>query len=715
MKGIIKISRREFLKISIGTSTGLVIGLNLISCGPNKSKWTEPKESFKPNIWLHIDRDNSVTVALTKSEMGQGVMTALPMLVAEELDCAWENIHIEQAPLDPVYKYQITGGSDSVRKSWDTLRYAGAIARDMLITAAAHSWQVQKQDCITENSTVIHPESKRSLTYGELAKIASQVTIPKSVSLKHPNDFRIIGKPIKRIDTPAKINGSAVFGIDVKIKNQLTAVIKHCPVHGGKLIKVNRKELKQSPKIHEIVQLKSAIAVIAENFWLAEKGLKTLNIEWEEGPSGKTSSEGFQVALKKHLNHSGKIVLNIGNTEAAFNQAAKTVESEYELPFQAHATMEPMCCTAHVHNGQCEIWVPTQSPSDAQDIAFINTYSKTQALWHKLKRKITGGELKSVKINTTYLGGGFGRRLRNDYVAEAVKIAKTVNVPIKLIWSREEDMQQDYYRPASMHRVKAALDDNGYPIAWSHRLVGNDIGTEGAENLYYNIPNHLVELISIPSPIRTGPWRSVAHSYNAFVKECFIDELAHTGRHDPVDYRLKLLANAPRLKNVLEVAAEKAKWGKSPQEGRVKGVAAHTSFGSHVAQVVEISIDGEREIRVHRVVCAFDCGIMVNPDIVKAQIESGIVFGLTAAIKSSITFENGRVTQSNFNDFPILRMDEMPTVEIHHVVNSQLPSGVGEPAVPPIAPAISNAVYRATGIRDRRLPIKLVSNSKYSP
>jgi len=700
------LNRRDFLKISAGAGGSLLIGVNLSACNDvNNGSYLTNNNIFDPNIWLKILPDNQVIITIAKMEMGQGVMTALPMLVAEELEADWKCVRVEQASLNPEYGFQSTGGSNSIRKSWETLRYAGATVREILRLAAAKLWKVPLEECIAKSSMVTHTLTGKHLEYGQLTAIAASLPIPDNVSLKSHKDFRIIGKSIDRIDSPSTIDGSATYGIDVKLPGLLMATIKHCPVFGGKLNKYDASKAEKITGVKKVVPLNDAVAVIADNFWTAKKGLDALKIEWEYESNNKKNTSSLYKTLKFYLSQNGKVARNDGDASSELSINNTIINAEYELPFQAHATMEPMNCTAHIHNGICEIWVPTQTPSDAQNTAFEYAFSNIGTLWRKLKRHLANGRLESVQIHSTLIGGGFGRRLYSDYVSEAVQIAKTVQAPVKLIWSREEDIQHDFYNPLTVHRLRATLGSNNMPIAWHHRLVGPDVRTNGSRTLPYDIPNVLVDYTRVDLDIPVGPWRSVGHSYNAFVTESFIDELAYQARYDPLTYRLKLLTNDPRLYTTLELAAEKANWGKPLPDGHYQGVAVHASFGSYAAQIAEISVGKNNNVKVHRIICAFDCGIVVNPDTVRAQIEGGIIFGLTATLKSEISINDGRVEQSNFNDFPLLSMDETPDIEIHIVKSAESPGGVGEPGVPPIAPAIANAIFAATSVRIRKLPI----------
>jgi len=712
MSDRVKINRREFLKLSAGAGAGLVIGINFTACDNSKTESSTADASvvFKPNIWLSIGSDNIVTIKLAEVDMGQGVFTALPMLIAEELDADWSTIKVEHAPLESAYGYQVTGGSDTIRNNWEKMRHAGAAAKAMLIEAAAKTWNVTKDHCIAEHSFVIHKSSERKLSYGELANAASTLSVPSSVKLKSPDQFRLIGRPMPRLDNLEKITGNAIYGTDVSLPGLLTATIKHCPVFGGKLKSVNSSKAKTLAGVKHVIELESAVAVIADNYWSAHKGLAALDIAWDNRSNDTVSSQNIRESLHQAFTNNQEIKQNDGNAEAIIKESPRMVEASYELPFQAHATMEPMNCTVHIKDGVCDIWVSTQEASGVQKTAFNEVYSGIEKQFEKLKQRFSGS-IDSIRIHKTEIGGGFGRRFKSDFVAEAIKIAKAIDadVPIKLIWSREEDIQHDFYRPITFHTLSASLDNEGLPVAWIHRTAG----PKGLEpgTFVYDIKNVLTTVSSIENIVPLGAWRSVSYSYHAFAIECFIDELAHAAKQDPIEYRLKLLRHEERLTNVLKIAVEKSKWHEPMPPGYFRGVAALKCFGSYIAQVAEVSILESGEISLHRVVCALDCGLMVNPDTIRAQIEGGIIFGITATLKSGITIKDGRVEQSNFHDFPLLRFNETPEINIHLVKNIHAPGGVGETAVPPVAPAIANAVFAATGKRIRNLPVtKLDTN-----
>lgn len=714
MSEIIHPSRRDFLKAGAAMGGGLLIGFYL----PGRGRFAEAgqaSKTFAPNAFIRIGTDNSVTIMVNKAEMGQGVYTSLPLIVAEELEADWRKIRVEPAPVDPAYNHtqfgiQMTGGSTSVWSEWERLRKAGATARAVLVAAAAEIWKVNPASCRAENGSVIHDASKRRLSYGQLVDKASNMAPPKDVALKDPKKFKLIGKPVKRLDTPEKTNGKATFGIDVKVPGMLTAVMARPPVFGAKMKGFNSDKAKAVPGVKAVVGVDSGVAVVADGFWPAKQGRDALEIVWDDGPLVAFDTRTQHTQYTDLAKQPGAAAKKEGDVADAMSRAVKKLEAAYEVPYLAHAMMEPLNCVADVRPDGCEIWTGTQFQTIDQAAA----------------AKVAGLKPEQVKIHTTLLGGGFGRRANpvSDFVIEAVQVSKAVKTPVKVIWTREDDTRGGYYRPMWYDRISAGLDANANPIAWTHTIVGQSIvaGTafekflvkegidetsvEGAADLPYAIPNIQVELHSPRIGVPVLWWRSVGHSHTAFVVESFLDELAHAAGKDPYEFRRALLVKHPRHKAALELAAEKAGWRKPLPQGRGRGIAVHESFKSFVAQVAEVSVSKEGRVRVHRVVCAIDCGPVVNPDTVRAQMESGIVFGLTAALYGEITLEKGRVKQRNFHDYPMLRMNEMPTVEVHIVPSREAQGGVGEPGVPPIAPAVANAVFAATGRRIRRLPIR---------
>lgn len=700
-------SRRAFLKVSAAAGGGLLVGVYLPSADWRASALAAGAE-LVPNAWIRIGTDDSVTLRVASSEMGQGVYTAIPMLLAEELECDWSRVRVEAAPADrayinPLFGVQATGGSTAVRAFYTPLREAGATARDLLIAAAARRWGVEDNSCRAESGYVVHKPTGRRLRYGELVEAAAKLPVPTAALLKDRSEFKLIGKPTRRLDTPLKVNGAAVFGQDVRLPGMLTAVVARCPVFGGKLRRFDAAKAHRVRGVREVLAIESGIAVVAEGFWSARQGRDALVIEWDLGPNAQVSSPDIRRRLEAALQMPGAVARRTGDADKAL-RGARRVEAVYEVPYLAHATMEPMNGTAVVTASTCEVWVPTQGQTGAQRTA----------------ARIAGLPPEAVKIHTTFLGGGFGRRGEQDFVAEAVEIAKRVGAPVQVAWTREDDMQHDLYRPATLNRLTAGLDKTGNILAWRHAIAGPSIAAralpalikdgidftsvEGAQNLPYAIPNIMVTYAMENGHVPVGFWRSVGSSQNAYVTECFLDELAAATRRDPLELRRALLKEQRRHLGVLELAAEKAGWRKPLPAGRQRGIAVAESFGSYVAQVAEVSL-AEGKPRVHRVVCAVDCGVVVNPDTVSAQMESGIVYGLTAALYGQITIGNGRVEQSNFHDYPLLRMSEMPQVEVHIMKSDEPPGGVGEPGTPPIAPAVANAVFAATGRPVRRLPL----------
>lgn len=703
------ISRRGFLKASATAGGAFLLGFHL----PVLARGLEAgasDDAFAPNAWVRIDPDGMVTAMVASSEMGQGVMTAIPMLLAEELDADWQRVRAEFAPADEVYTnpiigQQLTGGSTAVRGFWRPVREAGAAVREMLVAAAAERWGVPAGACTVESGVVRHDGSGRSAGFGELAAAAAEQPVPESVFLKDPDQFTLLGRPTDRLDVPQKVTGEAVFGQDVQVPGAWIASIEHPPVFGGSVKRFDDSKARKIKGVKDVVEVDSGVAVLADGFWKAARGREALEVEWDLGPNAQVGSDEIRARFRRAVG-SGTTVRKEGQGAAGGGSAGKRLEADYEVPFLAHACMEPMNCTAHVQEDGCDVWVPTQAQTRTQQTAMA----------------VTGLPQERVRVHTTFLGGGFGRRSEQDFVREAVALSKRVGRPVKLMWTREDDTRHDFYRPATFNRLQGGVDGDGMPVFWDHGIAGPSImarvspsavkdgvdntSTEGAANLPYAIPDLEVRYALVDTPVPVGFWRSVGSSQNAFVTECFLDELAALGGRDPVAVRRALLADKPRHKGVLERAAAAIGWEEGPPPGRHRGVAVAKSFGSYAAQAAEVSVADGR-VRVHRVTCAIDCGRIVNPDTIRAQMESGIVYGLTAALKGEITLKDGRVEQSNFHDYPLLAIDEMPEVEVHIIDSEADPGGVGEPGTPPIAPAVANAVFAATGRPVRRLPIRL--------
>jgi len=707
------LDRRVFLKTGAAAGGGLVIAFYVPAlCGQEqKSK----PELIAPFAYIKIASDEKVTIVANHSEMGQGVYTSLPMLLNEELEADWSKIRVEAAPVDAIYNHpifgiQMTGGSTTTAAEWDHYRKLGAAGRMVLVEAAAQKWNVPATSCHVEKGFVSHAATSRKASYGSLVDAASKLSVPADIPLKEPKNFTLIGKPTRRLDTPPKTNGTAQFGLDIVVPGMMTAVIARCPVFGGKVLSFDATDAQQVPGVKAVLQVPTGVAVIAERFWPAKLGRDKLKVKWDEGDNASLSTTKMLLDFSAQSASPGAIAKKVGDPQSAMASASKKIVAEYYVPYLAHAMMEPLNCVVDLKEDSCEIWTGTQ----------FETVDRTNAA------KAAGLSPEKVKINTTLLGGGFGRRANpaSDFVVEAVQVAMVAKAPVKVVWTREDDMQGGWYRPMWHDRFAAGLDASGNPIAWTHTIVGQSImaGTlfesfgikdgidsasvEGAADLLYGIPNLQVDLHSPKIGVPVQWWRSVGHSHTGFSVEAFLDEVAHAGGKDPYQLRQDLLAKQPRMLAVLNLVAQKAGWGKPLAHGVGRGIATHFSFDSYVAQVIDASVAKDGTVRVHRVVCAVDCGRVVNPDTVKAQMEGGINFGLTAALKTEITLENGRVQQSNFNDYPMLRMFEAPAIEVFIVPSEEKPTGVGEPSVPPVAPALTNAIFAATGKRIRRLPIR---------
>jgi isoquinoline 1-oxidoreductase subunit beta len=702
MSRIVKLGRRGFLKLSAGAGAGLWLGTTL----PGDAEAAAPA-SFQPSAFLSIERGGRITVWVAKAEMGQGVRTSLPALIAEELDADWKRIDVQAAVAHPKYGEMMTGGSTSVRTNWDPMRKVGAAARQMLVAAAARRWRVDPASCRTQEGEVLGPGGKR-LAYGDLVTAAARLPVPEAPRLKDPKDYRLVGKPLHRLDTPEKITGRAVFGLDVSVPNMLYAAVARCPVFGGKARSFDTAKARAVQGVRGVHAVASGIAVVADSTWAALKARDALVVQWDEGPAAKVDSASLRGQFQRAaLGAPEGVARKEGEGAAALARARRRIEATYEVPFLAHATMEPMNCTAHVREGRAELWLPSQAPQWAQAAV----------------AKELGMSQEKVLVHALLLGGGFGRRAMPDVAVEAALVSRAVGAPVKVVWTREDDTQHDFYRPASLHRLVAGLDATGAPVAWTHRVVAPSIAkqifgrpslqpggerpdmVEGAWDLPYAIPAIEVDYAMPEVPVPVGWWRSVYASQTAFANECFFDEIAIEAGKDPVALRAALLKNAPQLRAALLLAADKSGWGKPPPPGRARGVACHSSFFSHAAEVAEVSVEAGK-VRVHRVVAAVHCGRVVNPDILAAQVESAIAYGLSAALQGEITLERGRVQQSNFDDYQPLRIDEMPAVEVHVVPSGDPPTGIGEPGLPPVAPAVMNAMFAATRHRVRRLPAR---------
>jgi isoquinoline 1-oxidoreductase subunit beta len=704
------LSRREFVAAGVAAGAGLVIGFYLPHRGSNP-------EVFSPNAYLRITPDNKVTIVCARSEMGQGVRTALPMILAEELEADWKQIEIEQAGASTLYGDQTTGGSASVRTTWDPMRKAGAAAREMLISAAALTWAVPRSGCVAENGRIKHAASDRSLSYGELVGKAATLPIPTDVPLKQSKDYKIVGQRLARVDSPSKVKGEAVFGIDFRMPEMKFAVLSRCPVLGGKVSAFDDKDSKRVAGVGFVGKISdSAVAVVADSVWGAMEGRRVLNVTWGDGPNKDLNTAAVVASLKQGAAKKGASLFLAGDPAKA---AGRRISAEYSLPFMAHAPMEPGNCTAHYQGTRCELWAPTQVPQDCRD-------SVATAV---------GLDPDQVKVNVTLMGGGFGRRLEHDYAVEAALVSKAISAPVKVIWTREDDMRFSTYRPASLHQLSATVNSSGFPIGLTHRIIAPSISGQKGQPTpgnvdpdlpdeagpVYGLPNYSIEYVMTETPVPLGWMRSVYALQAAFALESFIDELASAAGKDPLQYRLHLLEKdqdlpyftttwkTARMRGVLQMAAEKAGWEKPTPAGRYRGVACFGCFSSYMAEVVEISIEddgtGNPQPRVHRVVAAVDCGQVVNPSILEQQIQGGIVYALGNALRAKITIEKGRVVQGNFDDYAPLRMEETPSVEVYAVSSVEAPTGIGEPSVPPLAPALCNAIYAATKKRIRALPI----------
>jgi len=699
------IDRREFLKITSLAGAGLTLGVTLT---PGRSASAAASSPAMANAWLRIGADNKIALVVARSEMGQGVYTSLPMLVAEELDVDLAHVNVVMAPSDPVYVNsmlgaQITGASSSVREAWDKLRTAGAQARQMLVAAAAVRWNVDAAQLRTERGMVLGPNDRRA-TYGQLAEDAARRKPPTEVTLRSPTAYRVIGKPTRRLDTPGKVNGTARYGIDVRLPGMLYASLEQCPVIGGKVRSVDGSAAHAMPGVVDVVQIPDGVAVVANSYWQAFNARKALKIDWDEGPGARLDNAVMREGIRQAAGSGAvtQVVNRAGDADQAIARAAKVINAEYESQLLAHAAMEPMNFTAHYHDGKCDLIGPTQFQQGG----------------HGAVAAALGIEPKDVTLETTFLGGGFGRRLDVDYIVQAAQISKAVNRPVKLLWTREDDTTHDFYRPMTLHRMKGALDASGTPVALTYQMTSQSITQRlfglpkdkidpfmnEAAVVPYAIPNMKQDVVVHDAGLRVGYWRSVSHAPNVFANESFIDEMAAAAGKDPYVFRMAMLEKQPRLRNVATLAADKAGWGKPLPAGHFHGIAMMEGYESYLAQVVEISVDNE-QVTVHRVVTVADVGQMVNPDTVLAQIQSSIVFGLAGALYGDVTLEKGRVQQTNFHNYRVLRMSEVPKMEVVLVPSTEKPGGIGEPATALLAPAIANAVFAAVGKRVRKLPL----------
>ncbi len=703
-----KLSRRTLVKAAAATGGGLILSLSLPRL--NAVLAAAPDVDFALNAFVRIDPDGKVTFTIPQVEMGQGVYTALSMILAEELDAPFAQVTAVAAPpndklyANPLLGFQVTGGSTSVRAFWDPLRVAGARARAMLIEAAAAKWGVDPASCRTENGEVFHDASARKAAYGELVQAAAALRPPQNPPLKPAADFKLIGKSLKRLDTPDKVNGKAVYGIDAQPTGVKIATLASCPVFGGKVAHVDDERAKTMPGVRQIIVLDDLVAVVGDHMWAAKQGLDALDITWDEGPNANVSTADVLNGLVKASEKAGAVAKSTGDVAKALGEGTK-LEATYHVPFLAHAPMEPMNCTVHVRPDGCEVWVGNQVLTRAQAIA----------------AEVTGLPLEKVVVHNHLIGGGFGRRLEVDYIGKAVRIAQKVDGPVKVIWTREEDIQQALYRPFYFDRFAASLSNGGI-TAWSHKIAGSSIlarwapptfedgldsdAVDGAVDFPYDTPNLHVEYVHAEPPgVPTCFWRSVGPGHNIFVVESFVDELAHAAGQDPVAFRRAHLTKEPRLLACLDLAAEKAGWGGALPTRAGRGVACQTVFGSYVVAILEAEVDADGEIAIRRVTAAVDCGTAINPDGVVAQIQGGLIFGLTAALYNEITIAKGRVQQSNFNNYRMMRINEAPAIEVHLIRNGEAPGGIGEPGTSIAGPALANALFAATGVRLRSLPV----------
>jgi len=709
-KVVVDHEKRRFLRLSTSLASVLVVGINLDACSMRKqtlSKFDVKNETLQSTVWVKIHANNAIEITVPSVEMGQGVATALPMMLAEEMEADWSLVTFKLAEANsqfknPLTRRQQTGSSKSVRGYWNALREAGSSIKQLLILSAAKEWQVPVTECSAKQSKVIHQKSGRAINFGELIHTAQHIPIPNPGPLKEPKNYRIIGTSQRRLDSLQKVNGAAIFGQDIQIPDMLVAVVQRAPFL-AKLKHYDATKALEVKDVIDVIEIDTGIAIVAKHYWGAIKARNVLKIEWDDSESQKLNPKNLRELFIKKLSKA-TVVDEQGDIEEGIDQAHKKLTAIYELPFLAHACMEPMNCTAHVQANRCDIWASTQGPGPAK----------------KLAAKLTKLDPINVHVHPTFVGGGFGRRSEKDFLIEAIQLSQRLKKPVKVMWSREDDIQHDYYRPASYNEISGGVDEKGMPIFWQHKFSSPSIlnrivpfitisgldptATEGASDLPYRIEHQQIKYALAKNTVPVGFWRSVGSSINGYVRECFIDELAKLGGKDPYRLRQNLLRDHPRILGVLNHVAEKSGWDKPLSKGKYRGIAVVESFESYVAQVVEIRLD-KTQFVVEKVYCAVDCGLVVNPLSVEAQMQGGIIFGLTAALKGNITVSNGRVEQSNFHDYPLLQINETPEIEIHIIPSNEPPTGIGEPGVPPIAPALANAILSATGTAVRKLPI----------
>jgi isoquinoline 1-oxidoreductase beta subunit len=725
------ISRRQFVVTGVVAGAGVLIGVRYSGVLVRAQESDPGAKQKAPNpfiAYVHVKPDGQISLIVAKSEMGQGIKTGLAMVLAEEAEVDFASVKVEQAETRPdLYAHMGTGGSGSTMENFTPLRRAGATVRELMITAAAAKWNVPASECEAKNGTVLHAKSSRKAGYGELVEAAEKLPLPEQekVQLKDESQFELIGHPTPRVDVPSKVNGSAQFGIDVRVPEMVFAVVARCPTFGGKVADFDAAKAKAIAGVRDVFEIPAfgadkftagGVVVVADSTWTAMKGRDALDITWDRGAAASESSEGMRAALRAAATKPGKSVRNDGDVDAVLSNGAKKVEAVYEMPLLAHATMEPMNITAHVRGSEAEVWAPTQSPDWVQGTV----------------AQVLGLKPDKVVVHTTLMGGGFGRRYMADFPAEVAQIAKVVGKPVQLVWTREDDMTHDFYRPATCHRMQGAVDTNGRPAAWFHTLASTSIRgywdpkaapesqeVGGAKEMPYAIPNVRLEFNPVASAVPRAWWRSVENSFNGFAVESFIDELAAAAGQDPVQFRKSLLVkpanwkaksdddpDPARLHGVIELAAEKAGWGTPLPKGRGRGIAAFCSFGSYFAEVAEVTVKGS-EFKIDRIVAAVDCGQIVNPESVRSQTEGAIIYGLSAALKNEITIKNGAVEQTNFDGYDPIRISEAPPIEVHMVSSKEDPGGMGEPGLPPAAPAVANAIFAASGQRLRKLPFQL--------